>query len=174
MVMLAVIEFLIVAFIIPIVPEDDSFLSTPSLNVLVTQTISIVPTTAIPASMEQIPLTATTIPLTAGTQVVNCDPEKINITSPAAGGSISGVAEIQGTADIPNFGFYKFEFSTPAQPNWQAILAWTSPKRNDKLGQWDTSRLPEGLYLLRLVVTDNQGQAQPPCVIQVTIMKPPQ
>jgi hypothetical protein len=178
MVMLAAVEFVVVSFIIPIVPDASPLLLTPTLDVLATPTTTLLPTTptaiGTPGSDDTLSASGTTAPLAAGTQTVSCNPETINISSPAAGSGVSGVVEIQGTADVPNFGFYKFEFSSPGQPNWQAILAWTSPKRNDSLGQWDTSRLQEGLYLLRLVVTDNQGQAQPPCVIQVSVMKPPQ
>jgi hypothetical protein len=38
------------------------------------------------------------------------------------------------------------------------------------LGQWDTTSVPPGDYQLRLVVTDNQGQALPACVISVRVL----
>ena len=37
------------------------------------------------------------------------------------------------------------------------------------LGQWDTGTLAPGDYQLRLVVSDNQGQALPACVITVRV-----
>jgi len=173
-IILASLEFVLVYFVSPIVP-DVSPLFTPTLNVLATQTITLAPTTPSPNPVTNAEdrSTGTVIPNAESTPRVNCIADKINITSPASGSGVSGVVQIQGTADVDNFGFYKFEFSSPGQTNWQAILAWTSPKRDDMLGQWDTSRLTGGIYLLRLVVTDNQGRNYDPCVIQVSVMKPP-
>jgi len=46
------------------------------------------------------------------------------------------------------------------------------PVREGRLGTWDTSALAPGNYMLRLVVTDNQGIALTPCVIQVVVDAP--
>ena len=55
---------------------------------------------------------------------------------------------------------------------WATILAGTEVKVNDVLGQWDTTALTPGDYQLRVVVTDNQGVAQTPCVIPIRILAP--
>jgi len=163
-IMLAIGEFFMVTFIIPNVPEA-SPLPSPTLNVLATPTV-----TLLPPSNEATPASSGTPSASEN----GCIADQIDITSPVNGSSIAGIENIIGSADIPNFGFYKFEFSSPGQPNWLAIQAWTTPKKNDTLGQWDTSRLAEGLYLLRLVVTDSQGKALSPCAIQVTVLQPPE
>ncbi len=175
LVLLAIAEFTLVTFIIPIVPESTPML-TPTLDLLATPTLTLVvqSTQSISegtATMEQ-PLGSEglVVPTLPG-DVGGCVADQVMISDPKNGSGVSGLVPISGTADIPNFGFYKFEFSSPGQPSWTAIQAWTEPKKNDTLGQWDTSRLTEGLYLLRLVVTDNQGKAATPCVIQLTILK---
>lgn len=179
-VMFAIGEFTLVTFIIPYIP-DASPIPSPTLDLLATQTITLAPMTATPLltptelnMLEQNTIMGLGTPAAPENGKSGCVAEQINITSPVDGSGVGGVVPIIGTADIPNFGFYKFEFSSPGQPNWLAIQAWTSSKREDTLGQWDTSRLTEGLYLLRLVVTDNQGKALPPCVIQVTVLKAPE
>ena len=173
-IILALAQFFMVTFIIPNV-SDDSSLPTPTLNILTTPTSTIESPTE---NIEEIMVTKETseqiLSTTPSSSDNGCISGSIDITSPVNGSSITGIEPIIGSADIPNFGFYKFEFSSPGQPNWLAIQAWTTPKKNDTLGQWDTSRLAEGLYLLRLVVTDSQGKAFTPCVIQVTILQPPE
>lgn len=178
MVILAVSEFILVNVIVPIIPESTP-LPTPTLNVIVTPTTTLAPQaseTAVEGEGENnaLAMPAMEVPEAGTPGASACIPEQIDITEPQNGGSVSGIAPIKGSATMSGFGFYKFEFSSPGQPNWTAIQAWTEPKINDTLGQWDTTRLNEGLYLLRLVVTDTQGKATPPCVIQITVLKPPE
>ncbi len=177
-IMFSIGEFFLVNIVIPNIPEATS-LPTPTLNVLVTPTVtlpaneteSITPSPETELASIAMESTANQTPNSAAG---GCIPQQIEITNPISGSSITGIQPIEGSANIPNFGFYKFEFSSPGQTNWLAIQAWTTPKKNEVLGQWDTSRLPSGLYLLRLVVTDNQGKALTPCVIQVNVVQPEQ
>ena len=59
----------------------------------------------------------------------------------------------------------------PDETVWLTIQAGNSIVRNDKLGDWDTSRLVPGEYQLGLVVVDNQAQAFPACIIQVSVVR---
>jgi hypothetical protein len=77
---------------------------------------------------------------------------------------------IVGTASVPNFGFYKFEMTPANETNWLSIEANNNAVENGQLGNWNTSRLDPGLYQIRLVVTDNQGQALPACIVQVNVI----
>ena len=45
---------------------------------------------------------------------------------------------------------------------------------NALLGNWDTTLLVPGDYLLRLVVADSQNQLLPACVVSVRVVAPPQ
>lgn len=101
-----------------------------------------------------------------------CLPGTLNITQPATETTISGVVQVNGSASIDNFGFYKFETARPGETTWLSIQAGNQPVVDGELGNWDTSRLSTGVYLLRLVVTDNQGQSLTPCVVQVNVVPP--
>jgi hypothetical protein len=105
-------------------------------------------------------------------QATGCIPGQIAISSPTPGEEIRGSITVSGTADIPNFGFYKFEFSSIGSDAWATILANREVVQEDDLGNWDTSAIATGDYQLRLVVTDNQGNELPACVIPVRIKAP--
>jgi hypothetical protein len=101
-----------------------------------------------------------------------CVPGKIVITSPAPGSDVGGIVDIVGTVDIPNFGFYKYEVAPQGSENWSTVSAGREPVRNDVLGHWDTGALTPGDYQLRLVVSDNQGNQQPPCIVTLRVLAP--
>jgi hypothetical protein len=99
-----------------------------------------------------------------------CVPEEIFISAPQSGDTISGVVEVSGTVDVPDFGFYKFEVARADEALWLTVQAGRTTVREGVLVEsWDTSRLPEGNYVLQLVVTNNAGEELPPCRIPVRI-----
>jgi hypothetical protein len=154
-------ELITASFIVPSLPAS-FFLATPTLDLLAT------PTGTISAELAtQLALTPLPLPTVAGGN--GCIADKLVITSPAAGTQISGIVNIQGTANIPNFGFYKYEVSPINSNTWATISAGQNVVVNGLLGKWDTTALTPGDYQLRLVVTDNQGQALPPCVIPIRV-----
>jgi len=82
---------------------------------------------------------------------------------------VSEVVEILGTANIPNFGFYKLEMKRVEETSWLTILAGNELITNGTLGSWNTSLLSPGDHQLSLILTDNQGQVLEPCIIQVRV-----
>lgn len=88
------------------------------------------------------------------------------VTSPKDGQTISGVWSITGSADIPgapypqNFQFYKVEWGAGLKPTqWVGVSSpYPNPVRNGTLDVWDTTRVPNGPYVLQLSVVDNTGQ----------------
>lgn len=152
-------EFFIATFIAPSLPASD-ILATPTLNLLVTPQGTLAP--------GQTPL-AITQPVPNG--MSGCVPDKIIITSPKPGDpGVSGTIKITGTADVPNFGFYKYEVAPVGSQNWATIAAKPKPVKNDELGEWNTLPFTNGDYFLRLVVIDNVGASLDPCVIAVRVM----
>lgn len=106
-----------------------------------------------------------------------CLNTEATISWPTDGEELSGIVEIQGTANIANFAFYKIEYrSVSSDGTWRAIMAGTEPvceifcETEDFLGTWDTSLVPAADYLLRLVVTDTSGNAPQPCQIRVRVV----
>lgn len=161
---LALAEFVVVAFIAPLLPTLAA-LSKPAGNV------AAVPTSTIPPEILQT-LNATTPAATSTVEISGCIPAQIMITSPTPGQEIRGKITLVGTADIPNFGFYKYEFSPLGTDVWFTVQAGREARQDADLGTWDTSELIPGDYLLRLVVTDNRGQALPACVVPVRVRAP--
>jgi hypothetical protein len=161
---LAVAEVVLVVFLAPSLPALLQ-VATPTMNPL------LVPTgTLSPELMGTLGAIAPGSTPTA--QATGCIPGQINITSPKPGDEIQGQVDLKGTASIPNFGFYKYEFSPIGSDAWSTILAKRKAVKDGDLGNWDTSAILTGDYKLRLVVTDNQGNELPACVIPVRIKAP--
>ncbi len=157
-------EVVIASLIVPTLPAA-FFLATPTLDLLAT------PTGTISADLAtQLALTPRPLPTIQGAQ--GCEPGKLVISSPKAGSEVTGTIDIQGTVDIPDFGFYKYEVAPLNSDNWATISAGRQIQVNGLLGQWDTTAVTPGDYQLRLVVTDNQGRALPACVIPIRVMPP--
>jgi hypothetical protein len=108
-----------------------------------------------------------------GAAVTGCVPGQVEISFPANGDSLTGVIMLLGSANIPNFGFYKYEIARPGETLWFSLNAAQSPVEDGELGEWVTTVLPPGEYRLRLVVGDNQGNMLPPCEVVVTVVGPP-
>jgi hypothetical protein len=156
-------EFYVAAFVAPSLPASD-LLTTPTLDLLATPQ----PTLGI-IDPSQTTLTPQVQPLQNG--MTGCVADKIMITSPKSGDTVNAVVDLIGTANIPNFGFYKYEIAPVGNTqNWTTIAADRQPKKDESLGKWNTLSLNNGDYFLRLVITDNVGNALEPCVIAVRVL----
>lgn len=154
-------ELVIASFIIPNLPAT-FFVPTPTLDLFATPTGTISPELA-----TQIALTPR--PQAPAGSISGCIPNQLMITFPKAGAEVKGTIELQGTVNIPNFGFYKYEVAPLNTDTWATIAAGREPRINASLGSWDTSALTPADYQLRLIVTDNQGQTLPPCIIPLRV-----
>jgi hypothetical protein len=158
---LVFVEFFIATFIAPSLPATD-ILATPTLDLLLTPAGTLSPEQATQAALSPV-----TQPVPSG--MSGCVPDQIMITAPEPGAPVSGTVEIMGTANAPNFGFFKYEVAPMGSQNWSTISAEREPKINEVLGQWNTTSLTNGDYFLRLVITDNVGVSLEPCVIAVRV-----
>jgi hypothetical protein len=168
------LEVSLVSFVIPNYPVKKVVLTTPTLDLNTTPTLpppaGAAGTPAVgPAGANQTQQPTVVIKLTEG-----CTPGAVEWSSPKVGDEISGKVDLLGTVNIPNLGFYKYEYSQPGTDVWNTIAAGNKNKVNDLLGNWDTTLLVPGDYLLRLVVADSQNQLLPACVVSVRIVAPPQ
>jgi hypothetical protein len=167
--LMATVEFTMVSFIVPAVPGATPLL-TPTIDLLATPTTTL--SAPVTGSEEQL-IAATPLPVAAEAELDSgCIPDQVMINQPANGDSVSGQITLMGTVDIPNFGFYKYEVTRPGESIWLPIQAGREIKHDEPLGDWDTGVLPQGAYLLRLVVSDNQGNDAATCVIQVNVTTP--
>ncbi len=167
---MAAIIFSIVTFVVPTLPAQE-LLATPTLDLAVGPLAD--STTITPAEGEDIEFATATLLPTVSIDPSACVPGEINITSPEVGDILQGDVEILGTADVPNFGFYKFEVARSEEELWLTIQAGRGAVVEDILVEnWDTTRLPVGDYVLQLIVTDSEGQELNPCRIPVRIEMP--
>jgi hypothetical protein len=155
-------ELVLSSFLAPGLPAS-FMLTTPTINLLA------VPTSTLSPEL-MATLGAATPMATPGAEASGCIPGQIMLTFLAPASEVKGQITLKGTADIPNFGFYKYEVAPLGSDNWSTIQAGREVVTDGSLGLWDTTELTPGDYMLRLVVTDNQGQALPPCVVTVRVV----
>ncbi len=162
---LAIAEFGLVSFIIPVIPGVEP-LPTATLDLLASPTIILDVKTVAPANAQETPL--------PGTEVIQpgCIPDEVMITFPENNSTVQDTVEVEGTANIADFGFYKLEISRTGTDNWLTIQAGDSPKNDEVLGFWNTTQLEPGNYYLRLVVIDNQGIPREPCAVYLYVEPP--
>jgi len=84
------------------------------------------------------------------------------ITSPRMNAVVQGQVQITGSAMHTDFHYYKVEFSSAATPDQWLIVSDTRHNQvvEGVLDIWDTTRIPDGTYSLRLRVVDNTGNYQ--------------
>ncbi len=154
-------ELYMASFIIPGLPSD-FFLATSTHDFISTPTGTL--------SAEMLTQFATSLPHSTAVNTIGCTPNQIMVSSPKPGEEIKGSIELIGTVNISNFGFYKYEVAPQGSDNWATISAGRVIVNDAPLGRWDTTALTPGDYQLRLVVTDNQGQALLACIVPVRIV----
>jgi hypothetical protein len=156
-------EFGLVSFIIPSMPGVNP-IPTPTVDLLATST-----PTLQPVSTSEQPLSTVAPPPGNGGLPTGCIENEVMILYPEINSTVNGIVEVEGTVNIENFGFYKFEISPADTNNWLTIQAGDQPKVDDVLGFWDTTQLEAGNYFLRLVVVDNQGIPLEPCAVYLYV-----
>lgn len=164
--LVAGLTFLAATVLSPAVPATSRPTPLPTVSLLATPSTPVVASTG-PA--------ATALPEVA-LDASGCSNPSATLTLPTEGSDLSGTVDVQGTANIPNFAFYKYEYielaaGLPAPGAvWRAISAGTTPVTAGDLGAWDTTLVIPGDYAFRLVVTDTAGNAPLPCVRRVRVL----
>ncbi|MCL4869547.1 MAG: hypothetical protein KJ063_11300 [Anaerolineae bacterium] len=96
----------------------------------------------------------------------------INISSPTTGSTIQGVITISGSADAPDFFFYKLEINGPETGGvWASLLnaVVQQPVNSGSLAVANLGGWTGGTYLIRLTVVDLTSNEVGSCAVQVTI-----
>ena len=111
-----------------------------------------------------------------GSTVAHAEPlrqqKEVQITSPERNAEVRGVIPIIGSASLPDFQFYKIEFGVGPNPaDWAVIGSLRdAPVVNGQLEVWDTTKLPDGVYTLRLQAVKQDGNYDEFFVPQVAIV----
>lgn len=104
-----------------------------------------------------------------------CPHPEAQLTLPVAGSNLSGLVEVQGTANVNAFAYYRFEVHFPGADTPSFISQYDIPVENGLLGAWDISdptRYPPGTpYRFQLVVVDIYGNTTT-CTIPLSIVSP--
>ena len=81
------------------------------------------------------------------------------ITSPTEGQEIVGLVTISGSASHPDFDRYELAYGPEPNPNdaWQPFGGNNQPISHAVLGVWDTTKVADGTYSLRLRVVRHDG-----------------
>jgi len=97
---------------------------------------------------------------------------QVQITSPEVSQEIRGIVPIIGSALVPDFHYYKVEYGVGPDPSeWAPIGSMPeTPVVNGQLAMWDTTRLPDGVYSLRLRAVRRDGNYGEFFVRQVVIV----
>lgn len=166
LVMIGLSQFCLVSFVVPFLPGV-TFLLTPTADLLQTPEFTLEPGAATASAGTPAPPPGTT----------GCVPGQLMITSPQPGEEIGGKTTLTGVINLPNFGYYKYEFALRGSEQWTTIGAGNVINPDKKpddwdLGAWDPTVLVPGDYEIRLIVTDNLGNVLPPCVVPVRIIGP--
>lgn len=102
-----------------------------------------------------------------------CIAGQIEWMNPYDGETISGTIELEGTVNVQDLGYYKYEYAQAGSDSWTTLAAGSTKVIDGSLGgSWDTTTddIIPGDYQLRLVVYDNAGEVFPECIINITIV----
>lgn len=166
---LGVAEFATASIVFPDFPSAQS-VATPTIELAASPTVAV--QAAELTTPTPVEVTAVAQPMEEG-----CVEGQIEWLYPTTGTELKGEVELRGTVNVPNLGFYKYEYNQSGTDVWITIAAGDKPIVDQPLGgsgsgNWDTSQLVPGDYLLRLVVTDNVNNLFPACVIPVRVVAP--
>jgi hypothetical protein len=161
LIMIGLSQFCLVTFIVPFLPAT-TFRPTPTADLLQTPA----------ATLSGADMTAQINTTASPVGTVGCVPGQIMLTGPKAGSEVKGKTILVGTINVPNFGFYKYEYAQQGNETWTTIAAGDKVVTESEIGAWDTSQLVPGDYQIRLVVTDNLGKALPACILSIRVIAP--
>ena len=93
------------------------------------------------------------------------------ITSPGANARLRGTIEIRGSAYLAgNFSRYYLEYAPASAPEaWVYMDGSQKEVIDGLLGSWDTTRVPDGAYFLRLTVVKPDGNYEQTSPRQVVV-----
>lgn len=101
-----------------------------------------------------------TPPVTPTPQIISpsCPDPGAQLTAPGVNQVLQSAVQVQGTAQIEDFDYYKFEFrAAGSEAEWAFLQRYDQPVVGGVLGTWDVGMLPNGEYEFRLVVVRRDG-----------------
>jgi hypothetical protein len=160
-------------------PEDTSYLTPIPANYPAqpqpTAEPSALPTTETFAGGQASTPSPLPVPVTPATDLLppNCPHPQARLTAPRMNQIVKDQVQAEGTANIENFDYYKFEIRREdgdAEDEWHWLESFETPVEDGILGILRLSSLPEGVYTLRLTVVNREGNYPfPPCDVRLHV-----
>jgi hypothetical protein len=110
---------------------------------------------AVPVALQARPALAS-----SRVQPVGQGTSRVEITSPAPSAVVRGTILVEGTAIDTDFRYYRLDWAPdpPVGGVWNPIQPPVAQQvRDGVLGLWDTTAVPDGLYLIRLQIIRNDA-----------------
>ena len=100
-----------------------------------------------------------------------CPDPRVVLRSPVSNAVLRGIANIEGTAVHASFRYYKLEYAPGAdvQPDFAYLAGEDKPVDDGVLAVWYTTTLPNGVYTLRLMTVERNGNYPQPCQVNIRI-----
>ena len=102
-------------------------------------------------------------------QSSSCPNPNAAITSPGMDSTVAGLLEIHGTATQLDMQYWKVEFRANTATTYSALNNTTTAVTDGVLARWSTRTVPNGVYFVRLVLVQKDGNFATPCEIRITI-----
>lgn len=155
------------AFTLPTNTPTPTFQPTPTRTPRPPTATPGIPTPAV----EGTPVETTPTPLPL--PVAACPDPNVQIVAPVAGQVFSGEIQVRGTAQAPNFAFYKLTLNGPATGGVTQTAGDVvrTPVQGGVLGAIEATSLlsQPGVYNVGLVVVDNTGNELPHCDVSIVV-----
>ncbi|MFC2015891.1 hypothetical protein ACFLUM_03055 [Chloroflexota bacterium] len=103
----------------------------------------------------------------------DCPNPNARLTSPGVNREVWGNVPIRGTANIPNFQYYKIEVGADPNPKAWNIVGQLhhSPVVGGVLETFRSGAYPPGTYTLLLVVVEQTDNYPEPCPVTVVVKR---
>jgi len=109
------------------------------------------------------------------TIILDTTPPKVAITSPTANTYVGGTLNITGTATDTHFRKYKLYYGQGENPSsWNLIKESSSSVNKGTLGSWDTTKVTDGSYIIKLWADDKANNSAETKVKILTDNTPPE
>lgn len=105
----------------------------------------------------------------------SCPSPNVCVTSPGVNQVVRGNFSVLGTANLPNFQYYKVEVgpgSNPRDHEWTVVgQLHKSPVIGGVLETFNSGAYSPGTYTLRLLVVDQTGNYPDPCRVTISVQR---
>ncbi len=98
-----------------------------------------------------------------------CTNPNAAMTSLMMDSTVSGIIEIRGTATRSDMDYWKVEYRPESRTNYDILNRSDKAVTDGVLARWSTKTTPNGVYFVRLVIVQKDGNFATPCEFRLTV-----